>query len=222
VSVRLGRRCVLDGVSFESMEGEVVEVRGVNGSGKTTLCRVVAGVVRPCRGRRVGPSGVRYVPGVVEPARFVAGRWAELVAGGEAWRSGLDALGFDGRLDRSLRELSFGNFRKLLLSIALTSPELLIVIDETRAGLDDAGLDGLTALSVAARERGALVILADQQVAGFIDESRRLVISAGSLEIFGDRHDVTTVTLSGPKQQWRSLLGAAERFGYRPVGDGDV
>lgn len=47
----IGRRRILDDISFEVGEGEKVAVVGRNGSGKTTLMRLVGGVELPSSGR---------------------------------------------------------------------------------------------------------------------------------------------------------------------------
>jgi len=46
-----GDRAALDGVEVELPPGETLAVLGPNGSGKTTLLRVLAGLLRPSRGR---------------------------------------------------------------------------------------------------------------------------------------------------------------------------
>jgi len=48
---RFGALTVLDGVSVAVAEGEAVGIVGPNGAGKTTLLSVLAGSVRPERGR---------------------------------------------------------------------------------------------------------------------------------------------------------------------------
>ncbi len=50
VTVRLGGRTVLDGVSFAAGPGAVVGLIGPNAAGKTTLVRVLAGLVIPVAG----------------------------------------------------------------------------------------------------------------------------------------------------------------------------
>jgi iron(III) transport system ATP-binding protein len=68
VSASFGPVSVLQDVSLQVSEGEVVCLLGASGSGKSTLLRIIAGIERPTRGRvRIG--GVEVAgPGVfVEP-----------------------------------------------------------------------------------------------------------------------------------------------------------
>ena len=75
VGVRLGDRIILDDLSLDIREGELVAVMGRNGSGKTTLIRTIAGLQPVERGtvrtggvdvRKSGAAGlagsVGYVP----------------------------------------------------------------------------------------------------------------------------------------------------------------
>lgn len=50
LSFRVGRRDLLEGVSFGLEAGEVLGVLGPNGAGKTTLLRLLSGEERPSRG----------------------------------------------------------------------------------------------------------------------------------------------------------------------------
>lgn len=45
-----GRTTILDGISIEVNEGEVVTIIGGNGAGKTTLLRAISGLVKPTGG----------------------------------------------------------------------------------------------------------------------------------------------------------------------------
>jgi branched-chain amino acid transport system ATP-binding protein len=50
VSAHYGRARVLDGVSFDVAEEQVVSVIGANGAGKSTLVKVISGMLRPTGG----------------------------------------------------------------------------------------------------------------------------------------------------------------------------
>ncbi|HUU75271.1 MAG TPA: ABC transporter ATP-binding protein [Methanoregulaceae archaeon] len=51
VDFSYGRKTVLRGIDLECRQGEVLGILGQNGSGKTTLLRVLAGYLKPDRGR---------------------------------------------------------------------------------------------------------------------------------------------------------------------------
>ena len=53
MSVRFGRRSVLEAVDLTVHAGEIVTLVGLNGAGKSTLLRVLLGIVRPHRGEVV-------------------------------------------------------------------------------------------------------------------------------------------------------------------------
>jgi iron complex transport system ATP-binding protein len=48
---RIGRKTILDGVSFEAQPGQMLGLLGPNGSGKTSLLRLLAGLKKPHSGR---------------------------------------------------------------------------------------------------------------------------------------------------------------------------
>ncbi|MBB5574796.1 ABC transporter ATP-binding protein [Rhizobium paranaense] len=48
---RIGKKTILDGVSFEAQPGKMLGLLGPNGSGKTSLLRLLAGLKRPHSGR---------------------------------------------------------------------------------------------------------------------------------------------------------------------------
>ncbi|HEX5884331.1 MAG TPA: ATP-binding cassette domain-containing protein, partial [Pyrinomonadaceae bacterium] len=46
-----GKTSVLEDISFDVAEGEVVVLLGASGSGKTTILRIIAGLEMPLNGR---------------------------------------------------------------------------------------------------------------------------------------------------------------------------
>ena len=222
VEVRLGGTPVLHDVTFEVRVGEHVCVRGANGAGKTTLLRLVAGALRPARGRRTGPRSCAYVPPALAPPSISVASWLRGVRRervDDPW-SALARLGFDDDGRSSCRALSFGNLRKMLLADAFTSAAPLLAIDEVHVGLDHTGRRGLEELVAVARARGAGVVVAAQDDDAVDGADRTLVIAAGRVAEQSPDGFVRR-TLRGPRTAESKLLDAAERLGFRPVDGGE-
>jgi ABC-type Mn2+/Zn2+ transport system ATPase subunit len=219
VTVRLGGRVVLRDVSLDLARGSYLEVRGDNGSGKTTLLRLIAGVCPPNSGERRAVRSVAFVPAAIQPPALAVGSW--LVAIRDRQRPVADALGvlgFDGRLDRSFRRLSYGNFRKVLLADALTSTGGLVVLDEARQGLDEAGLRGLQALVRDSLGGGATVVVADQRAHAVPPHAEGAVVAGGAVRVAA-RAQVSEATLAlrGPVSRLAEVEEAAAKLGFRRV-----
>ena len=225
VTVRYGRRTVLDRVSLAVAGGEILALRGRNGSGKTTLLRVLANVARPAGGCRTGPATCAWVPAALEPPSVAAGAWLDGLPRRRPGdrRAALERLGFDGDLGAGCRTLSFGNLRKLVLAEALTAGQSLVLVDEVSAGLDTAGLDGLSQLVEAVAAAGTAVVLADQDSRPLPLAHRSVRVVRGGLRSGGEAagDEVVEVLLEGPAARVGDLWAAAHRLGFRPAaGDG--
>ena len=153
VSVRYGRRMVVNDVSLEVPAGAVYALLGRNGAGKSSLVRSILGQLEPAAGRvelfgedvwrrrtalmdRIGivPEDPDAPPDmrVRDLGRFSASlysRWTQSAFDDRLARFGIAA-------DRRFGELSKGQKKQVMLALALaTSPELLILDDPT-LGLD--------------------------------------------------------------------------------------
>jgi energy-coupling factor transporter ATP-binding protein EcfA2 len=183
------------------------------------MLRLLAGAIRPTRGLRRGPDVCAYVPPALAPPSLTVTGWIRGVRRariGDPWRA-LTALGFDGATDRSCRELSFGNLRKVLLADAFTSAASLLAIDEVHEGLDHAGRVGLERLMAVARARGATVVVAAQDDDHVVGPDRTLVIGGATVsERTESGADVVRHTLRGPRAAEAELLRTAEHLGFWP------
>ena len=161
VTVKLGRRRILEEVSFTVDRGEFTALCGPNGGGKTTFLKAALGLLPLVSGElRVfdtTPEKARprvgYVPQVKAfntafPARVAdviaanrRGRWPlRLGAEEREWaRTALEAVGGEGLLDSSLTGLSGGEIQRVYLARALATDPDLLLLDEPTAGVDARG-----------------------------------------------------------------------------------
>lgn len=227
VTIDFGQGPLLEAASLETEAGgTLLGIQGTNGSGKTSLLRVVANVGTPAAGERVGPTTCAYVPPTIDPLAMRSGDWLRLFP--RANRHDplplLQALHFDSDLSKRLRDLSFGNLRKLLLAEALTSGEELIVIDEFTAGLDRRGAVVARSAVTQLADAGTTIVLADQQDRDFPPGTSVYTISDRSLVPAVTTSTASTtaiaedpqvdVRLRGPRAELPKLAEIASSHGF--------
>ena len=191
-------------VSLTLEAGELLGVMGPNGSGKTTLFNLIAGALRPDRGRirfqghdiaglaphRVCARGVARTFQLVRPFAGLSaldnvrvgclyGRRRGVDARTEALRL-LALVGLEGRAAAPAAALTLMDRKRLELARALaTSPDLLL-LDEFMAGLNPAETAAAMALIRRLVADGLAVLMVEHIVWALMDLARRVVVlSAG-------------------------------------------
>jgi zinc transport system ATP-binding protein len=216
VGLSFGRQPILSGVSLEGTHGDVVALRGANGSGKSTLLRILAGVLRPNIGQRIGKPTVAFLPVGVTPPQLSANEWLTKLRPGRAgWADALEELGFRGNRDEASRVLSLGNFRKMLIADALTSGAQLILLDEATVGLDDPGRNALTNMVRRLRANGTCVVMSEQDAEPIPSATSTWQVRNGHVVTSTEWHDIVTATFTGGSGQLAALTTEAERLGFR-------
>jgi len=148
---RYKSRPVLDGVNLKLKEGKIYGLLGENGVGKTTLMKIIAGLLKG-EGKNIvdGHVPFRREPDFLEevfyvPEHFAGGnvRIADFAAAmGEfypQWNSGeFDRIlkAFDVPPSAKFSQLSTGQQKKAVISIALALNTRLLLMDEPTNGLD--------------------------------------------------------------------------------------
>jgi len=163
VTVRRGRRTVLDAANVQFGAGKLAVVIGPNGAGKSTLLDVAAGLLPPDTGRvlldgqslsslsrRELAKRRAYLPQnpqidwAISVERVVAlGLTAHLPAFGglpATWREridlALDRFDLVDLRDRPATQLSGGELARVMLARATVGDPALLIVDEPTAGLD--------------------------------------------------------------------------------------
>lgn len=190
VRVAFGERVVLDDVDFELRRGEIVCLVGESGAGKTTLVRVLAGHLRPDRGRVDRPvrrAAVQLVCqdayGSITPARSLRGLLAEAKATFFDPETGAAAVKLPGTLlDRTRDAMSGGERKRASLLRALAVQPDVLMLDEPTASLDR-----LTATAVVE----TLLVMQRSRALGLVvvTHDRGLAVALGHrvLEVRGGR-----------------------------------
>lgn len=184
LSVRYGRRLVLDRVSLAVPEGSVYVLLGRNGAGKSSLVRCLLGEQRP------GSGSVRLLGGDVwreraallrevgvvpeEPDAPPAMNARQLARFCSRLYPSWDGKGFEARLERfgvppavPFGQLSKGQKGQVMLSLALAASPRLLILDDPTLGLDPVARRAVfDELIVDLADRGTTVLLTSHDLAG--------------------------------------------------------
>lgn len=156
--------------------GSLTAVAGPNGAGKSTLLNVLAGAMRPRSGSlRIESGGsIGFLPQVETIDRDYPVSVMEFAALG-SWRSfgafrtppyallnqvlaALCAVGLQDSAETRIRDLSVGQFRRVLFARLIVQNARLILLDEPLAAVDAKTSADLLALIRAWHEEGRTVI----------------------------------------------------------------
>ena len=183
-----GKRRVVDDVSLEVRQGEIVGLLGPNGAGKTTTFYMIVGLLRANAGRvmlddleltripmyKRARAGIGYLS--QEPSIF---RKLTVEQNVMAILETLDLSRKERerRLDELLDELSIkhlrkskafslsgGERRRLEITRALVTRPKFMLLDEPFAGVDPIAVDDIQRIVAGLREKGLGVLITDHNV----------------------------------------------------------
>ena len=187
-SYQEGTQALTD-VDFRVRRGEFVAMLASNGSGKTTLIRVIAGLIKPQKGKvcifdrdigsidqadlyqQVGlvfqnPNDQLFAATVEEDVAF-APRNLGLPETEVTQRvtEALESVAANHLRDRAIHHLSFGEQKRVAMAGVLAMRPSILILDEPTAGLDPAGEELMMRLLRKLNRQGGLtVILATHSV----------------------------------------------------------
>lgn len=183
-----GKR-VVDEVTFQIAQGEVVGLLGPNGAGKTTTFYMVVGLTRPDAGRiivggvditrepmyvRARRHGISYLP--QEPSVFrrlsVEDNLMAILEGLRLTREErnrrcatlLHELGLTQLAHQKAYTLSGGERRRVEIARALTTNPSFVLLDEPFTGIDPIAIADIQQLVVELKSRGIGVLITDHNV----------------------------------------------------------
>lgn len=155
----IGKRTIIDRVSFEVHPGEVYGFLGPNGSGKTTTIRMIVGLMGLTSGdihiaghsvQKAFPQAIRHVGAIVENPemyKFLTGyqnllHYARMNPAITKKRIDevVELVGLQGRIHDKVKKYSLGMRQRLGVAQAVMHRPKLLVLDEPTNGLDPAGI----------------------------------------------------------------------------------
>ena len=211
-----GSSHIIQGVSLSAKPGDVIGIFGRNGVGKTTLLKTIAGWVQATSGSiELGPiklnglspdrichAGVGFVP---EDRRIFPGLTVQenLELGLMQVRgrsSGDERVAINAIYDRFPRlgerrhqlgtTLSGGEQQMLAMARVLVGAPKLVLVDEPSEGLAPMIVAEIFAIIRELRERGAIVLLVEQNVHEALAVTDRfVVIERGQIVLSGEAKD---------------------------------
>ena len=162
LSVKLGKKQVLDNINLECMSGEVFGFLGPNGAGKTTTIKIAVGLMGYDKGeifingidtQKNFEKAMANVGGIVENPemyKYLTGK--QNLMQYVRMRKGVDEKRIDevvelvklsNRINEKVSKYSLGMRQRLGVAQALLHNPKLLILDEPTNGLDPAGIKEL-------------------------------------------------------------------------------
>ena len=143
--VSINDKSLVKGVSFEIKKGEIVTLIGPNGSGKSTTAKIALGIYKKIDGKvKKYTDKIGYVPQKISidwtlPIRVLDFMTLTEELTQDQINIALNLTGVEHLKDKSLSNLSGGEFQRVLIARAISKKPELLVLDEPVQGVDFKG-----------------------------------------------------------------------------------
>ena len=157
---RIGLKTIVEDITFDMREGEIIGLLGPNGSGKTTIMRMMVGLTKTTKGdvycfeKPLGlgkTAMLKEVGAMIETPEFYnyMSGWANLkqiarVCGKKVTRARMKELvefvGLSKVIRKKVKTYSLGMRQRLGLAQALLNDPKVLILDEPVNGLDPQGV----------------------------------------------------------------------------------
>ena len=141
----IDNKWLVKGVSLEVKKGKIVTLIGPNGSGKSTTAKIALGIYKNIEGKvEKFTDKIGYVPQKISidwtlPIRVSDFMLLTEVLTDDEINNALKLTGVDHLKNNDLRNLSGGEFQRVLIARAISKKPDLLVLDEPVQGVDFKG-----------------------------------------------------------------------------------
>ena len=208
-------RKVVNRVTLEIKQGEIIGLLGPNGAGKTTTFYIVVGLTRPDDGQvflngeditnfpmhNRAKNGVSYLP--QEPSVFrkltveenllavLESQKLSIFERKKKARSLLRELNILHIKDSMAYSLSGGERRRVEISRALATSPIFVLLDEPFAGIDPIAVADIQSIVSQLKNRGIGVLITDHNVRETLSiTDRAYIINEGEIISSGSPHQI--------------------------------
>ena len=143
--VMIDNKWLVKGVSLKVKKGKIVTLIGPNGSGKSTTAKIALGIYKNIEGKvEKFTDKIGYVPQKISidwtlPIRVSDFMLLTEVLTDDEINNALKLTGVDHLKNNDLRNLSGGEFQRVLIARAISKKPDLLVLDEPVQGVDFKG-----------------------------------------------------------------------------------
>ena len=143
--ISVNGKSLVRGVSLEVKQGEIVTLIGPNGSGKSTTAKIALGIYKKIDGKvKTYTDKIGYVPQKISidwtlPIRVLDFMTLTEELTQDQINSALNMTGVEHLKNKSLSNLSGGEFQRVLIARAISKQPELLVLDEPVQGVDFKG-----------------------------------------------------------------------------------
>ena len=145
VGISINGKSLVRGVSLDVKQGEIVTLIGPNGSGKSTTVKIALGIYKKIDGKvKTYTDKIGYVPQKISidwtlPIRVLDFMTLTEELTQDQINSALNMTGVEHLRNKSLSNLSGGEFQRVLIARAISKQPELLVLDEPVQGVDFKG-----------------------------------------------------------------------------------
>ena len=214
---RYGQRTVVNNVSFEVNQGEIVGLLGPNGAGKTTSFYMVVGIVKPDEGAvflddiditklpmyKRAQMGIGYLPQEVSVFRKLSVE-DNIMAILEM--TSMSKIEREEKLEQLLEEFSLTHVRKNLgnrlsggekrrteIARALATNPKFVLLDEPFAGVDPIAVEDIQSIISELKKRNIGILITDHNVQETLSiTDRAYLLFEGSILKSGSAEDLAS------------------------------
>jgi len=209
-----GESYILQGLSLDIKEGEIVALIGRNGMGKTTTLRSIMGIQTPRRGKiiykgeditdlptyKIAQKGIalvpeerRIIPGLTVYENLKIGMIRQGKIDNKKMSKSLEKIfyhfpGLKERLNQEGTSLSGGEQQMLTIARAMMSEPELLLIDEPTEGLMPILVKEIVKIIKELHEEGSTILVVEQNIEialGISDKQRAYIIEKGKIKAQG-------------------------------------